>query len=365
MARPPNAPWTDVELQRMLRLVDEGGVGDWDVKAKQFHQEALQHRAEHGGPAPPRRSAKSIEGKWYKKVREQTAAEEAATHRASGAAAAATTAAAAAGERPVNNELRALLAEQQRQHAQQQLLQRQQDEQDARRLEQQQQQQLEAAGDNGSGSEAAAGSAAEADEAKRPYVGLDPEAEWETLWAALAERGWRSVPGKRQRNDFCFLPPGISHAGPPFRSRVDYYDSFRSGERAEPMAGLCPKPVLAKHRGFYFVSKKLKPKRRFSAAAVAVRDFVRRAQPPKKKAPRCSSSSTASGSDRRINSGGAVAAASASAASGERWPLRATSAREQQPAVAAAAASENGSAGGGRKRGRGGIGELQCRMLFV
>ena len=30
--------------------------------------------------------------------------------------------------------------------------------------------------------------------AKRPYVGLDPEAEWETLWAALAERGWRSVP---------------------------------------------------------------------------------------------------------------------------------------------------------------------------
>ena len=250
MARPPNAPWTDVELQRMLRLVDEGGVGDWDVKAKQFHQEALQLRAEHGGPAPPRRSAKSIEGKWYKKVREQTAAEEAATHRASGAAAAATTAAAAAGERPVNNELRALLAEQQRQHAQQQLLQRQQDEQDARRLEQQQQQQqqLEAAGDNGSGSEAAAGSAAEADEAKRPYVGLDPEAEWETLWAALAERGWRSVPGKRQRNDFCFLPPGISHAGPPFRSRVDYYDSFRSGERAEPMAGLCPKPVLATHR---------------------------------------------------------------------------------------------------------------------
>ena len=82
MARPPNAPWTDVELQRMLRLVDEGGVGDWDVKAKQFHQEALQLRAEHGGPAPPRRSAKSIEGKWYKKVREQTAAEEAATHRA-------------------------------------------------------------------------------------------------------------------------------------------------------------------------------------------------------------------------------------------------------------------------------------------
>ena len=253
MARPPNAPWTDVELQRMLRLVDEGGVGDWDVKAKQFHQEALQHRAEHGGSAPPRRSAKSIEGKWYKKVREQTAAEEAATHRASGAAAAATTAAAAAGERPVNNELRALLAEQQRQHAQQQLLQRQQDEQDARRLEQQQQQQqqqqLEAAGDNGSGSEAAAGSAAEADEAKRPYVGLDPEAEWETLWAALAERGWRSVPGKRQRNDFCFLPPGISHAGPPFRSRVDYYDSFRSGESGThdwPISQAC----LGKTSGF-------------------------------------------------------------------------------------------------------------------
>ena len=47
------------------------GVGEWDLKAKQWHQDAVAHRKEHGGPMPPRRSAKSIEGKWYKAERDK------------------------------------------------------------------------------------------------------------------------------------------------------------------------------------------------------------------------------------------------------------------------------------------------------
>ncbi len=95
-----------------------------------------------------------------------------------------------------------------------------------RRRQQQQQQQQQQRGRDGVG--LADCHELEGDTAKNVYAGLDPDADWDELWEGLVERGWRSVPGKRERNDFCFLPPGVTVAGPPFRSRVDYFDSFRS-----------------------------------------------------------------------------------------------------------------------------------------
>ena len=49
-----NAPWSEVEVALLLRLVDEQGLGDWQKKAAVWQKE--------GGEVE--RTAKSIEGKW-------------------------------------------------------------------------------------------------------------------------------------------------------------------------------------------------------------------------------------------------------------------------------------------------------------
>ena len=65
--------------------------------------------------------------------------------------------------------------------------------------------------------------------------------------------------------------------------QVDYYDSFRSGESAEHTTGLSPKPVLAKHRVFKSVSKKLKPKRRFLLLLQCATLCAERSRPRKRR----------------------------------------------------------------------------------
>eukprot|EP01043_Picozoa_sp_COSAG02_P021497 COSAG02_NODE_1093_length_14617_cov_13.078661_6_plen_1109_part_00 len=74
-----NTPWSAVEVERLHRMVAEQGLGDWQTKAEQWREEARQHRAKHGGPEPTERTAKSIEGKWYKELREMKAARQSST----------------------------------------------------------------------------------------------------------------------------------------------------------------------------------------------------------------------------------------------------------------------------------------------